>query len=249
MQAVWSQEVSEDQIGNNFFKTKRQNIRQFGGAVEAADNRGIVYAFINELFSNQIFYELRLYGLDHYPTLLPPQPPLVPEAINNSEVESVLGYGWGGVLGFNVIVNPNVSFLPFIKLQGLRNASVAYRDREGNSISSDDYSESIGAKLSLRVTDVFALSVQGIVGPQQGYLSGKGVFYATPRPKIRSTAATIDIDFPYKIDLRWSITPYIFYSTYWISTNANNDTINTLFSLDNLTSTEKVIGVKLGYVF
>ena len=243
------------QIGNSYFQEpentapdkKPKKITQVGAAMEEHQTFDALYLFLNQILPNHIFYELRAYGVYNYITQNPPTRPIVPGVIPVSSERHQLGYGGVGILGYNIAINPNVSFMPFIRLQDIINTFAAYRDTLGNEIHSDNYSAFLGAKLSLRVNNKFAIYTQYYAGYQRSILFGGGVFSNAHHPVVQALASTLEMGAPYKISKSWSITPYI----QFLRINRYPDIYShsSPYNINSLSANSYVYGIKVGYEF
>ena len=240
---------SETDIGNSFFKNQTKNldalnskpINQVGPAFESRQNLSAAYVFINQLLTNQIFYELRAYGAYNYVFKN------APSNIPNSNQNPPLGYGGALLLGYNFAISTNLSFLPFIRLQALKNMVEAYRDTFGNKVDSINYAALLGGKLSRRVTDNFAVYAQYSAGFQLSKLSGSGIFTSTDNPTINIIQSVIEFGGPFKIIKTLNLTPYIQYIT--LIPHPNHAARAAPYSLGQLTNVSSLFGIKLGIVF
>jgi hypothetical protein len=243
------------QIGNSYFQKPQKKaadqklhvITQVGAAMEEHQTLDVFYLFLNQMFPNHIYYELRAYGIYNYITQNPPAPPIVPEPIPVSSERHQIGYGGVGILGYNIPINPNVSFMPFIRLQDITNSVAVYKDTLGNEIDSDNYTAFLGGKLSLRVNKVFAIYAQYFAGHQRSVLSGHGVFSNAHHPVIKAFVSTFELGAPYKMTKSWSVTPYI----QFLRTNGNPDFYarRSPYNISSLSNNSNVYAIKLGYEF
>ena len=238
----------DDQIGNSYFsKSQTKTISQVGPSVEAHQNYINFFVFVNQLCTNHLFYELRGYATYDYISQNPPAPPLVPTIIPVSSERNLMGYGGVGILGYNININKHVSFLPFVRLQRLTNTFAAYSDSFGNAVSSVNYAAFLGGKLSMRVTQIFAIYAQYYAGYQKSLLSGRGIFSTAGNPTVNALASVIEFGAPYKINKSLSITPYLVWITAGI--NPNQVSRDKPYSISQLTNPNNAYGIKLGYDF
>ena len=245
------QENPNGQIGNSYFEgspaSTKSTISQVGVVIEEHQANALGFAFLNQLFTNHIFYELRAYTSYHYITQKPPAPPLVPEVIPISSERNPIGYGGSGILGYNINVTPNVSFLPFTRLQLITNTVEAYEDTYGNKKHSINYLAYLGGKLSFRVNEVFAVYSQYYAGYLRSVLSGQGVYSTKGHPAINAFTSTLEFGAPYKINKAWSITPSLLLIT--TAPNVNQVARNEPYNVSQLTTTNSVYSIRVGYEF
>ncbi len=152
----------EDQIGNSFFESANYivvPISQVGVSYEDRNNLSDIYVFYNHLFSNNIFTEARVYGAYNYNVVNPNFPSLQPSNQANQP-----GYGFVGILGYNIPLNSNVSLMPFIRLSYYNDFFAVYTNSSGDSINSNQYMAQGGARLSLKVNNVFAVYASYWIG-------------------------------------------------------------------------------------
>ena len=240
---------SETDIGNSFFKNKAKNldasnlkpINQAGPAYESRLNLSAVYIFVNQLLTNQVFYELRAYGAYNYIFKN------APNEIPNSNQNPPLGYGGALLLGYNFAISTKFSFLPFIRIQALKNMVEAYRDTFGNKITSMNYAALLGGKLSRRVTDNFAVYAQYSAGYQLSKLTGDGIYTTNENPRINIIQSVVEFGGPFKIIKTLNLTPYIQYVT--LIPHPNHAARAAPYSLGQLTNVSSLFGIKLGIVF
>ena len=248
-------ENSRVQIGNSYFqehpiipnKLLQKTISQVGIAADEHQTNLAVFAFINQLFPNNIYYELRAYAIYNYISRLPPAPPLVPEVIPVSSAQHPKGYGGIGIVGYNIVINPNVSVMPFIRLQALTNAVYAYQDSFGNEIDSVSYTALFGGKVSMRVSQEFALYTQYFAGYQTSVLSGCGLFSNSEHPTINAFTSVLEFGAPYKITKKLSVTPYLQFIT--VGPNPNQAARNQPYNMSELARTDTIYAIKFGYDF
>jgi hypothetical protein len=244
---------SREQIGNSYFDTHPvkpnrlppKTISQVGLAADEHQTNVAAYVFINQLFTNNIFYELRAYTIYNYISRTPPAPPLVPEVIPVSSVQHPKGYGGIGILGYNIVINPNVSVMPFIRLQAMKNAIAAYQDSFGNEIDSADYTALLGTKVSMRVNQEFAIYTQYFAGYQSSFLNGRGIYSNSGHPTINAFTSVLEFGLPYKITKKLSITPYLQFIT--AGPNPNQAARNQPYNMGELARTNTIYAIKIGY--
>lgn len=244
---------TSEQIGNSYFKSfLTKPISQFGGATESYQFHSdiydsVLYVFFNQLTTNHVFYEVRAYGVYNYLSNISLPEPLALTSSSAAHQQHLLGYGGMGILGYNINVTPNLAILPSIRVQALTNTFLAYSDSLGNKIGSNDYSFSIGAKLSQRVSDVFAVYGLGFIGYQWSLITGKGFFV----PKDQATAnvyfAGLEFGAPYKITKALSLTPYLQLIPALV--NLNKAAILSTSPFGQLSGLVTVYGFKVGYDF
>ena len=243
---------TNEQIGNNYFKSfLTKPISQYGGAIESYQFHSVIYdsllyVFFNQLTTNHVFYEVRAYGVYNYlSNITLPEPLALTSSLAVAQQQHLLGYGGGGILGYNINVTPNLAILPSIRVEALTNTLIAYSDSLGNKIGSNDYSLSIGAKLSQRVSDVFAVYGLGFIGYQWSLITGKGVFV----PKDQATAnvyfAGLEFGAPYKITKALSLTPYLQLIPALV--NLNKAAILSTSPFGQFSGLVTVYGFKVGY--
>ena len=247
---------SRAQIGNSYFQTKSpkandtltpKTLSQVGATVEEHQTNAIFYGFINQLFTNHLYYELRAYASYHYISQNPPAPPLVPKVIPVSSEHNTIGYGGVGIFGYNIELTPDVSLLPYIRLQSLINTVAVYEDSFGNKINSVASAALLGSKLSLRVNEKFAIYMQYYAGYQYCTLSGRGLYSSNNHPTINALTSTVEFGTPYKTDKAVSITPYLQFIT--ADSNPSLAARNKPYSISQLTNTNTVFAIKIGYGF
>ena len=235
---------SDEQIGNSYFKSLLSKpINQLGGAIEAHQSNTVLYLFFNQLTTKHIFYEFRAYGIDDKPTTAPQAPMSLP----TTKGRNVLGYGAAAILGYNINVNSNLSLLPYIRAQALTNTFTSYADGLNNSLGSADYGGSIGAKLSQRITEVFAIYTLGYFGYQRSLVASEGVFAHTNQATANLYIAGIEFGAPYKINQRVSITSYA--QVMLANVHLNQVAIFLNGSLCESTNVNGIFGIKVGYEF
>lgn len=237
----------DNQIGNSYFAEESKTVSQLGIATEEHQQFANLFIFLNQYFKNHIFYELRLYGIYHYLTQNPPELSLVSKEILVSDERHPLGYGYAGILAYNFDINSNVSFMPFIRGQGIKNTGIAYKDIYGNQINSTNFIALGGGKLSMRVNTVFAVYAQMYFGYGKSILVGRGVFFSTEHPTINFFQTVIEFGSPYKITEKWSLTPYIQLIT--INPHPNRAALNSPYDVNSLVMRDNVYAIKLGYAF
>ena len=231
-----------EQIGNSYFKSLiTKPINQLGAAIESRENSTPFYLFFNQLTVGHVFYELRAYGVINKITSPIPLPIATTQ-------QSSFGYGGAALLGYNINITPNVSFLPHIRGQILRDAFASYSDSLGNQMGSMDYSGSAGAKISVRITDVFALYVLGSVGYQWSALVGDGFFIYSRGAAANVYLASIDVGAPYKIQqFSLSITPFAQVAE--VIVNPNRAAVLMVYPVNQSSNLNYACGIKLGYDF
>ena len=246
---------AETEIGNNYFENKpdskktlvARSINQIGAAVEARQNLFDAYLFLNQLLPNQIFYELRAYGIYNYLYRLPPSAPYVDSPILTGDQRHQLGYGGSGTLGYNISISPKVSILPFIRAQAITNFIEVYADILGNKISSISYGGFAGLRLSLRVTEDFAVYTQYFAGYQWTPLQGQGVYAINDRAQIDLPVSVFEFGTPYKITERLNFTPYLQFTTAKVMPNVAAE--RPPFNVREFVNTNTFYAIKLGYQF
>lgn len=245
-------EVDTTQIGNSYFKKKpadahTQIINQLGGAYESHRRFSEGYAFFNQYFPNQVFYELRLLGTSHHLRPTPLKPPLVPSIIPHAKEHHVIGYGGIGILGYNFIGSPVMSFMPFVRLHAIANTSFAYDDIYGNRIRSGNYGTYIGGKLSIQLSNPLAFYAQYYGGYQFAALSGSGVYHTEQHAVVKSYPSFFEFGTPLKIHNAWNITPYM--QLIYSPNRPNRIAQNRPYSIPVKTVPESLYAIKLGYSF
>lgn len=234
--------ISSGENTNNSLPTISSITNQVGIAYEGRSSYADGYAFFNQLLNNTVFYELRAYYIYNYISSS-----RVISGVTPSNQDNVDGTGVVGILGYNIPLNSNVTFMPFIRLQLLTNTVSAYEDSFGNKINSVNYSALLGGKLSMKVNDVFSIYAQFYGGYQRSRLDGEGVFDTHNDPQINALTSTLEFGLPYKITQSWSITPYMQFST--TDNNPNHAASKAPYSSSKLTSTGNVYALKLAYKF
>ncbi len=245
-----NQKKTTGQIGNNYFGTQHtiaRNITQCGAAIEERQHYADVYVFLNQLLRNHVYYELRAYSIYDYISQIPPEPPLAPQKIPISSERNQLGYGGVGILGYNVYINPNVSFRPFVRFQRLTNTYAHYADSLGNELNSVNYGAFLGGQFSMRVNDNFAIHTQLYGGYSRSLLSGRGLFLTTNHPVVESLISTIEFGFSYNMTKSFSVTPHIQFIT--IGPNPNQAARDNPYKISQLTGTSSVYTLRFGYQF
>lgn len=247
---------TQTQIGNSYFSNspkksikpqKVKPISQIGPAVELRQDYADFYLFLNQLYANHIFYELRAYAIYRYITAPPPPPDFSPRIISAADERNLLGYGGIGIFGYNFELNPNVSFMPFIRLQALTNSAAAYKDSFGNEVDSINYTGLLGGKLSMRVTDIFALYAQYFAGYQHSTLHRYGLFENTAKPVVNAFASIMEFGAPYRINKSFSVTPYLQFIT--SIPHLNQVARSAPYNINTFTNTNTLYAIKLGYNF
>ena len=239
---------STEQIGNSYFQgVNTKSISHVGPAFEEHHNYAQFFVFVNQLLTNHVYYELRAYATYHYITQAPPTAPLVTAIIPVSSERNLMGYGGAGILGYNININSNVSFMPFIRLQDLTNTLIAYSDSFGNEVTSVNYTAYLGGKLSMRVTDSFAIYTQYFAGYQKSVLSGRGLFSSTDHPTVKALVSIFEFGAPFKLNNALSITPFLQFFTAGI--NSNQTSRDKRYNISLLTNPSSIYGIKLGYEF
>jgi hypothetical protein len=245
------QAAEQSQYGGSFFADAPKHqlesitITQTGIAIEQHQTFSNFFAFFNQLLKSRIFYEGRVVGLVNYITQPPPAPPLVSHPIPVSSEYNTAGYGGVGILGYNIELNQNVSLLPFVRGQLLRNATGSYSDSHGNKISSVVYAFLPGLKLSMRVNDVFAIATSAYGGYQHSALSGKGAYATKGRPDLNIYAGTLEFAGPYKLTRRLTFIPYLQMNT--SAFNPNHTARVSPYFVTQFTVTNYVFAFRLSY--
>lgn len=226
-----------------------KTITQLGLAVEQRAAYVDAYAFINQLFKDRLFYELRAYYVYDYMTVSPPTTTPQPDA---SDENTVNGTGVVGILGYNFKINPKVTLMPFTRLQYLTNTFsninfAPYEDSFGNSVKSDNYTAYLGLKLSMDINEVFAIYAQYYAGYQWNILYGRGYWDTDSTPQVNALVSTLELDLPYKLTPSWIFMPYIQWNT--ASNKPNSTAVDYPYGHDSLTTTGAVFALRLGYKF
>ena len=240
------------QIGNSYFEKKSENadakvISQLGSAYEAHRRFSEGYAFFNQYFPNQVFYELRLVATSHHLRPTPLTPPFVPHVIPRAKEHHVTGTGGIGILGYNLIGSPIFSFMPFVRLQAISNTSLAYDDIYGNRIRSGNYAAYLGGKLSIQLSEPLAFYAQYYGGYQYASLSGSGVYYTEQHAFVNSYPSFFEFGTPFKIHTAWNITPYM--QLIYYPNRPNHTAQNRPYNIATNTVPETLYAIKLGYAF
>ena len=249
-----SQAVDEEttQIGNSYFQKKQGQantkiISQLGVAYEAHRRFSEGYAFFNQYFPNQIFYELRLVAISHNLRPTPLKPPLVPFVIPQSEERRVNGYGGIGIFGYNFVGSSILSLMPFARLHAISNTSLAYDDIYGNRIRSGNYGAYLGGRLSIQLSNPLAFYTQCYGGYQWSALSGAGVYTTKRRAVIHSAPSFFEFGTPFRINTAWSITPYV--QLIYSPNRPNHTARDKPYRIETRTVQESLYAIKLGYAF
>lgn len=236
---------SAEEIGNSYFSNISKTVTQLGIAFENHQNLANGYFFLNQTLKNHLYYELRAYTLFPYRA----QIALLPagDILPFSRTNPALGYGGVGILGYNVSINPNVTLMPFLRIQAFRNALLAYKDLSGNIIDSDNQVIFAGSKLSMRVNELFATYLQYYFGYQHGRLFGEGFFASAEPEQVNALISMIEFGLPYKLTQDWNFTPYLQYQTTHFSPYGTARAAP--YHLQQITNTNTVFAFKLGYQF
>ena len=240
---------SDDEIGNSYFAPQggnyKKSIRQLGLASEEHQALIAGYLYWNQYLANHIFYELRGYLIHHYLTQTPAVFGLSDHGYNVNE-SAPLGYGGMGILGYNFDVTSNFSIMPFARAQVLTNDVAAYKDTMGNEITSTNSIVFLGLKLSMKVTDNFAVYSQYFAGYGYDVLYGRGVFAKTKTTAFNSLISVLEWGAPYRVK-SWNITPYFQFIT--AAVNPNRDAKIKPYFTSSLTTVNPCYGIKIGYEF
>lgn len=244
---------TSEQIGNSYFKSMlKAPISQFGGGSESEQvhstiSDSLFYLFFNQLMTNHVFYEVRAYEVYNYISNSSLPQSLVSTSSSGAHQHHLLGYGGVGILGYNINVTPNMAILPSIRVQAFTNNFIVYLDSLGNQIGSNDYGFSMGAKISQRLTEVFAIFGQGFIGYQWSLITGKGVFATQGQATANIYFAGLDFGAPYKMTNALSLTPYMQLIPALI--NLNKAATQSTSSFGSLSDLVTVYGFKVGYEF
>ncbi|MCX7116118.1 MAG: hypothetical protein NTW08_09475 [Gammaproteobacteria bacterium] len=253
LNALKPSDNTSEQIGNSYFISDlKEPISQIGGAIESYQFHSeiydsLLYVFFNQLMANHVFYEVRAYGVYNYLSQI-----LVPDsqALTSRSTalqQHLLGYGGVGILGYNINITPDVAMLPSIRVGALTNTFIAYTDSLGNNIGSNDYTVSIGTKLSKRCSDVFAVYGLGFIGYQWSLITGNGVFAHKAQANANVYFVGLEGGAPYKMTKALSLTPYLQYVPAWV--NLNNPARRATSAFGQPSGAVTVYGFKVGYEF
>ena len=233
------------QIGNSFFQSdffKTTPVSQVGLSYEDRSNLSDLYVYLNHLFANNIFAEMRLYGAYNY------------QATNSnfaslpvSNQANPPGYGFVGILGYNVPLNSNVSLLPYIRLSYYHDFFAVYNNSDGNTLNTNQYMAQGGLRLSLKVNNVFAVYGSYWIGYQDIYLNGGGAYAGGNDPQVSGIASSYEIGAPYRMTTHFSFIPYIAFS---MNANSPNNSASTEeYKAIAVTNTNTLFGAKVSYDF
>lgn len=233
------------QIGSSFFESanvETASIRQVGIAYEDRVNLSDFYIYFNQLLENNIFYEVRAYMVYPYQTTNPGFP-----QIPSSNEPNPLGYGALGILGYVIFLNSNVTLMPFLRLAYFDNFYLVYSNSDGSSIDTSQYMGQIGARLSLKVNNAFAVYASYYAGYQIVYLSGSGTYATSDDPQVAGLASTMEIGMPYKMTKSWSVIPSFMYN---VTVNNPNHAASTApYNGITITPTNVAFALRLSYDF
>ncbi|MBP9743526.1 MAG: hypothetical protein KBD37_09215 [Burkholderiales bacterium] len=237
--------LEEIQVGSSFFESANAetvSIRQVGIAYEDRVNLSDFYLYFNQLLDNNLFYEVRGYMAYPYQTTNSGFP-----QIPASNEPNPLGYGTMGMLGYVIFLNSNVSLMPFLRVTYFDNFYLAYSNSDGSSIDTSQYIGQIGARISVKVNNAFALYASYSGGYQIVYLSGSGIYAASDDPQVAGLASTMEIGMPYKMTQSWSIIPSFMYNV--TANNPNHAASIAPYNSITNTLTNVAFSLKLSYDF
>lgn len=241
-QKLQPQQYGEVQIGSSFFESTSVVIpvRQVGFSYEDRPNMSDIYVFYNQLLANNVFYEVRSYLAYNYKA---PNPilPSIPLSNNTNPP----GYGFVGIVGYNIPLNENVTILPYIRLNYYYDFAAVYNNTNGDTINSNSYITQLGARLSLKVNNVFDIYANYFAGYQWVNLSGGGAYTVSDNPAISGFVSTLELGMPYKMTRKLSITPYVQFN---VTTNNPNTAANNLpYSVNSLTNANALYAFRFSY--
>lgn len=236
-------------IGSSYFKKlstvddSHSGIRQLGAAYEQnTGGASWFYPFFDYLASNNLYYEIRAYFVYNYISHASALQDVPISSQNN-----VIGEGVRGFLGYLIPITPKFTVLPFLGLWYIHNAFFTYSDNLGNSISSNSYIPTLGAKLSLELNELLALYFTYSIGYQFATLSGTGVYANANNPQVSGYLSGIEIGLPYNVNNSWSIVPYTQLNTG--SFQPNTTASQPIWNINPLTTSVVTYALRVTYTW
>jgi len=198
---------------------KNVTISNAGGAFEFLPNGTNIYGFFSQTLSNDIYYEVRLYGRYNYITANPNIPGIPP-----SNQIPPPGYGVSGMLGYNFHPNDLVDITPYLRINVQQDMGPVYSDTNGNHIDSTTYAILPGGRLIFKATPVFSPYVNIWGGYQTNSLTGSYPNSVT-MSNVPVSGSLNQIAITYEIGLGTRLSEHITLIPYWqyITTFNNPD--------------------------
>ena len=252
--SIYSSKQTESQVMTQYLglpgtAPKHDTVSAAGAAFENTPSATNIYGFYTQTLSNDVYYEVRLYGRENYAASNPGLP-----GVTASQVSPSRGYGASGFLGYAFHTTPTLDITPYVRVNLQNNMAFAYRDTNGDAINSTTYAVLLGSKFAFKATPTFSPYINLYGGYQNSSINGS--YEGSPSVSDPASGTVVQWVTNYEIGLGTKVSEHITVIPYWVYTTTFNYPDSNASSALNqngvgglnetsLTGTNQTFGLKL----